>query len=798
MLTFSLRVWPVLAFLFSAGLANVGAQTNSAATNTPSTNAPTATAPTAIAVGEIVSQAQADTTKLQADQADLSADQTLQTASDKLASLTSDINDRTTEDTQQLGSNPTLNRLQTSKAAWESLSDELDSTQKDLSQRVQQLDNLSWQLAQMDNTWKATLDAATKTNAPAEILKRIRDVRALVATTAKAVQSSLVPLYTMQNRVAAQDARTRSALDTVGKQIDNARNALFKQDHPRLWNPASLSSSGASVVSQEKFSLDEQLLSLKHYLKEKIGAVLVHLFLLAVLVMAFYWIRNTIHVRAKEEPELQIATQVFSEPLATALLLTLLATGLFYAEAPRLLWAIAGATALIPAVIIIRRLIDPANFSLLYATVIAYLVDQVRYVVTQDGVPLRLLFVLELSAVSLFMLWALSSKRLANSLIEANRLKRFTRIYLHLAFLVFIFAGFANVFGYIHLSTLVGDAMLESSYLAVILYAAVRIVDALSICALHSQPLSSLGMVRRHRDLLQNNTSAATRWLFFGLWFLLTLQLFTLRDPAWQAVNQVLWKEYKWFSIPFSLGAILAFPITVWAAFLISRFVRFTLEEEIYPHLQLGRGIPYAASTMVNYCILLLGFFIAVEATGAQLNQFAFLAGAFGVGLGFGMQNIMNNFVSGIILLFERPIKVGDTIQIDAATIGTVERIGIRASVVLLTNGSELIVPNGNLISNPVTNWTLSNCERVIEIPVTVTSKPDPKHVMELLTKVARAHHSVIKNPAPEALLAAPGGATMAFKLRVWIDSEEEWMEVTSDLSLAINEALAKENITQA
>jgi len=164
------------------------------------------------------------------------------------------------------------------------------------------------------------------------------------------------------------------------------------------------------------------------------------------------------------------------------------------------------------------------------------------------------------------------------------------------------------------------------------------------------------------------------------------------------------------------------------------------------------------------------------------------------VGLGFGLQNIFNNFVSGIILLFERPIKVGDTIQI-GTDMGTVERIGIRASVMLLGNGAELIVPNGNLISNPVTNWTLTNSERVIEIAVNVAPKVDPQHVLNLLMNVARSNRSVIKNPPPEALLVSLSGTALAFKLRAWIDSEEEWMKITSELTLAIHAALAKENI---
>jgi potassium efflux system protein len=798
MLKFTRRFWLAIACLSLFTFAPLTAETEPAKTNSASTNAPAAMppAPVAIALGNVIAEAQSATTKLQQDQAALDPDPTLQSVNEQLPNLSRQIEDRNSEDGRMLDGTASLNSLQTSEAAWESFSDSLASMQAELSLRVQRLDRLLWELIQLDDRWKATLDAAKKANAPPEITQRIQEVRALIAETTKAVLNHQAPLYLMQNRVSAQDALTRSGLDTVKKAIENARAQLFVRDHPPLWLPEALSHPATGVVSQEKASFQTQLDALKTYLQEKTGALLVHLLLLTFLIIGFHWIRNVIHERAKKEAALRHAARIFAVPLATALLLALIATGLLYPLAPKLLLAVAGGIALLPAVVITRRLIDPANFPILYATVIAYLVDQIRYVVTPAGIISRFLFIVELLAVSIFILSMLRSKHMADSPDETLRLRRLTRLYLHLTFFVIVFAGFANVFGYINLSVLVGNGMLESSYLAVILYAAVRIVDALAISALSIPPLSRLGMVRRHQDLLYENTATAVRWLVFALWLVIALQVFSLREPLWQGAVDLLTTRHHWFSITFSLGAVLAFPITIWASFLISRFVRFVLHEEVYPNLQLGRGIPYAASTMVHYTILLIGFFAAVAATGAQLSQFAFLAGAFGVGLGFGLQNIMNNFVSGVILLFERPIKVGDTIQIDATTMGKVERIGIRASVILLGNGSELIVPNGNLISNPVTNWTLSNCERLIEIPVNVTSKVDPKHVLDILVATARANPNVLKNPPPQALLITLVGTALSFKLRAWIDAEEQWLQITSDLSLAVNAALTKENIT--
>src|SRR5262249_19285664 len=134
----------------------------------------------------------------------------------------------------------------------------------------------------------------------------------------------------------------------------------------------------------------------------------------------------------------------------------------------------------------------------------------------------------------------------------------------------------------------------------------------------------------------------------------------------------------------------------------------FLLQEEIYHRFQLARGPAYAVSTLVHYVVLLVGFYVAIAALGADMTKFAILAGAFGVGAGFGLQNVFNNFFSGLILLFERPVQVGDLIQVGDQT-GVVRRIGIRASIIALDDKSQLIIPNGQLISEKVTNRTFSS-----------------------------------------------------------------------------------------
>lgn len=177
------------------------------------------------------------------------------------------------------------------------------------------------------------------------------------------------------------------------------------------------------------------------------------------------------------------------------------------------------------------------------------------------------------------------------------------------------------------------------------------------------------------------------------------------------------------------------------------------------------------------------------------MTRFTILAGAFSVGLGFGLQNIVNNFVSGLIVLFERPVKIGDVIQLEGAT-GVVERIGIRATVIRTAESSEIIVPNGKLISDRVTNWTFSDPQRGIEIAVSVAYNTDPRRVIELLERVAAAHPLVIETPRPQALFTEFGADALNFKLSVWTNRFEQWTQIRSDLAVAIHTVFTEENIS--
>ena len=399
---------------------------------------------------------------------------------------------------------------------------------------------------------------------------------------------------------------------------------------------------------------------------------------------------------------------------------------------------------------------------------------------------------------AIFLFWLIWTAHLRKVATERDdRTSATIRVAAKAGAVLFPAALLTNVFGYTNLANLLGLVFLRSMFAAAALYSAMRIIEGLIIVGLQVRPLNALRGVRLHRATLQRRTCRILELLAFLFWLNLTLNFFGLQRPLISVVEATLNASLSIGSLSVSPGRILAFVITVWSSFLVSRFLRFTLEEDVYRHFRLARGIPYAISTLLHYVILVVGFFMALGALGIDLTKITIVAGAFSVGVGFGLQNIFNNFVSGIILLFERPIKIGDVIEV-GGTVGEVQHIGIRASVIRTGEGSEIIVPNGLLISSQVTNWTFSDRRRAIEVTVSVAAATDLQGVTELLRNAAASLPGVAKEPAPQVYVTNFAAGAVAFQVRAWTDRYQDWAQVRSDLSVTLGEALIREKIAIA
>jgi small-conductance mechanosensitive channel len=277
------------------------------------------------------------------------------------------------------------------------------------------------------------------------------------------------------------------------------------------------------------------------------------------------------------------------------------------------------------------------------------------------------------------------------------------------------------------------------------------------------------------------------------LWLLAALKIFGILEPIVDALRSVIGHDFVIGNFAISVGDLLAFGIALYLGVLISRFLRFVLQEDFYPRMRLPRGVPSTISMMVNYGVITIAFLIALAAAGFELGKLAIVAGALSVGIGFGLQAIVNNFVAGLILAFERPVQVGDTIEV-GALLGRVTRIGVRASTLRTYDGSEVIVPNSEFISGQVVNWTLSDVTKRQHVPVGVAYGSDPEQVIRLLVEVAKNNPLVLPEPEPFVIFQGFGDSSLNFELRAWC-AFNDGLTVLTQLNIGINRTLAEHGI---
>jgi len=203
------------------------------------------------------------------------------------------------------------------------------------------------------------------------------------------------------------------------------------------------------------------------------------------------------------------------------------------------------------------------------------------------------------------------------------------------------------------------------------------------------------------------------------------------------------------------------------------------------PRLRLKHGISFAISAATRYVIITAGVLLAMAAMGIDLTKVTLLAGALGVGIGLGLQGVVNNFVSGLILLAERPISAGDSIQVGDLQ-GVVQSIGVRSTTIRTGQGAEVIVPNADLISKGVINWTLSDRKRKVEIDVGVDRDMEPQTVIRQLEHAAASVERIAKSPTPQVLFTGFRDNSCDYRVQVWVDDIDDAATVQSSLRTVI------------
>jgi len=753
----------------------------------------TRTPPSAtIAIANIAAESETLARELRAIDKRLGPSAAFDTVSARLLGITRRV-DALAPVTQRLvAGHPSLNSLVDLTTQWQALSGQLTDAQEMLTREATRWEKDLRRLQNLLQLWEATAAEVRGASTPAALLARVANTLTDLRQMQARVASRRDQLLTLQDQVTRELGRVQEAMDAITQERRSAASHALVPSAPPIWRTLHQPQGGRSLVPSFQTVLQDNRRQVEDYLAQRGGDVVRHLlFSLFVFVVLLHG-----RVRSRQwslqDPARQRLQPIFDLPLSATIVASLAIVAWAEPNAPRMFHFGLALVALIPLVRIANHLTRPGLHAVIGAFACFFVLDRLRETVVADLQSTQVSLVVAIPALAAIAEAAARQLRLDVVTPGARWLAAVLRR-VALPVLAVAFAG--AVFGFIQIARDLYYVLFRSASTALPLWEVYWVANALVADSLRSWPLDQLRMVRRYRPLFEVRCQRVLRWVLAGSWAWFTLRLLGMETAAADVLRSILTTPLVYRDLNISLLDALALVTAIWFSFAVSRFVRFALDEDVFPRLQLHLGLPYALSVLVHYLILFVGFLMALALVGIDLTRITILAGAIGVGLGFGLQNVINNFVSGFILLFERPIRVGDRVQLGEIN-GEMRRIGLRSSTMRTWEGAELIIPNAQFTSNVVTNWTLSDRLRRIDVRVGVAYGTPPHQVLDLLLAVADQHVIVVKDPSPVALFLGFGDSSLDFELRVFTDRVEKWVQIRSELNLGVHDALVAAGIT--
>lgn len=260
-------------------------------------------------------------------------------------------------------------------------------------------------------------------------------------------------------------------------------------------------------------------------------------------------------------------------------------------------------------------------------------------------------------------------------------------------------------------------------------------------------------------------------------------------------VTEILSYQFTLGKTVLSLGSLIELLVLLVAVLVLERFLRRFIMRRVLVHTHLEPDLQFALSRFMGYCFILVGFFVAFNLASIDLSSLAIIAGGLGVGIGFGLQNVVGNFVSGLVILAERPIAIGHRVEVGGVA-GRVTKINMRSTTVVTNDNITIIVPNSDFITTAVTNWSYGDPKVRLRLPVGVAYGTDVEKLRNVLLAVVAEYEAVLKDPAPSVRFLGFGDSSLNFEVAVWtITLAHNPTRFRSDLYFSIEKALRENHI---
>jgi small-conductance mechanosensitive channel len=692
-------------------------------------------------------------------------------------------------------------RLKVRMIEWQNYNANFKNYQNTLNDRLADVTEVNKELLNEINKWTFTKEKLSADNKIGDIYSNIDTV---INTLNEIVQISLVRLdsiFVVQKKLTNLVLLTDEVISEIKRVQQQMQRDYFVFDSPMLWQINKIDSIATDTTNTTstnsfksiKSEFNENMASLKVFFSKNINiAIFQILFLSLIFVLLIVvrkkWDRDLNLHSSQVEKETAV---ILKHPFAATIIVGLLFSAFFYKSLIPTAAEIHIIIILAATIFLLPRLTTKRFNIFLTFLLIEYIITVMQAYLFSQSFLYRIILLLNTIAIIVGLIYGqIEVIKKPKSFLH---LKGLFKLMIPVYVLFLVVAIIANIIGMAHLSNFLVKGTLSSTILGIVIYLSVKI--STSIFVLLIQVINSYNthafsaMVK----VVQKRLKPILYFVGLLMWFYFTLKGFELFEYLLQNVTEILLIKWKVGNMTISVGGVLSFTTIFIVAILLAKLAAAIFQDEWLINV-LPRGAAPAISLMLRIFIIALGFYASLSASGVPINQLGFIVGALGVGIGFGLQNIVANFIAGLILAFERPINLGDTIEVDME-MGVVTNIGARSSNIKTYSGSEAIIPNGDLISKKVVNWTLTNRDRRSNILMKTSGSADPEKVIELFNRIASENPKIFKNPEPTThFYGFTLEGNLDFSLFYWTTFNDAW-STKADVALKLFAELKKEGI---
>ena len=681
--------------------------------------------------------------------------------------------------------NSPLQRYRAQIKEWE---DQLLEKSGEIAEAIKQLDRLK-------EIWSATRDTARVVRAP-------RSLRRQIETTFSTLDEGRAVLGRQFNRLLSlQEAVTSQSLpiNEDGKRIEARRQEIereiFVVDAPPLWQALAAAEDTTDLATAASETWSATVGSTVRYLEVNVDRVVIHLSLTFMCFVLFLLLRRQVGAMAAGEqlPEpLPDAVRLLRRPLLAALLVLMFLVRYVYQDAPVGLYDFFRIVVVVPFILLAMVWFKSEMRAIALAIGFLYLVNLTQELVAEGPGSGRLLLLAESIGGVVVIAFGLRPGGILRSPGAVPRQRLVVRLAI-VALVLLVVAMGANLIGSVSLARRLTSGIITSAATAIFFGILVLLADGVFFFAVKAWVTKISRLTYRFAEYIIRVGARLFAAVGMVLWVLSVLTAFRPPEDRSRVARRGTRGEVGVRDHPGLAGR---------SASLCCCFAGAFLAGAHSPPLPGGGALqPGEIPARCGRChcdggALFRGgtWYCACDGGArARSGKFGLLAGALGVGLGFGLQHVVANFVSGIILAFERPIQVGDMVQMGSLW-GTISSIGVRSTRVRSFDGSEVVIPNNDLISKEVTNWTLSDNLRRMAFPVKVEFGSEPRQVIDVMLEAVRQHEVPRTDPAPFVIFEGLGEYFLNFTLYFWITTDK-YMVGKNDVGMAVLDALKRAGI---